>query len=186
MKTPSDDEIQRFFDSITPEDFARDLSDEDDDSTETEYEDYPRFGNDEFDRFTLDNLHQLSETDEPFAALHNGVEHRRIVPLGSESIGSFLKRVRREAKEIQAKWFFIGTEGEASMGAVFDPRDPKDVANARQQGRMMDVINWYSESIEPTSAEVRFGIIYEENDEKRIVQSTYTHGADPAFKKVLR
>lgn len=184
MKTPSDDEIQRFFDSITPEDFARDLSDPDDDAT-TE-EEYPRFGSDEFDRFTLDNLHQLSESDETFAALHNGVEHRRVIPVGDESIGTFLKRVRREAKEIQAKWFFIGTEGEASMGAVFDPRDHKDVENARQQGRMMEVINWYSESIEPTSAEVRFGIIYEENDEKRIVQSTYSHGADPAFKKVLR
>lgn len=182
MDIPSDDEIQRFFDSIKPEDF---LKKPDVAASEVDNELFPRHGDNEFERFWLDNLQRLAQDEEPFAALHNGTEHRRYLPLEDEDLAEFLVRVTQDAKQFDAKWFFVGTPGEASMGAVFDPTDSKDVENARRSGRMMNVTNWYAESVEPDSRGTRFGIIFHEGEEQRIVQSTYEQGANPAFRRVL-
>lgn len=182
MHIPSDAEIARFFDSITPEDF---LTPPAVGASTVEKEPYPRHGANEFERFTLANLHRLVEDEEPFAALHNGTYLRRYEPTHDEDLAEFLVRVTKEAKQHGAKWFFVGTPGEASMGTVFDPTNERDVERARSEGHMMSVTNWYSESVESTSTETRFGIVYHENGEQRIVQSTFERGANPAFKKVL-
>lgn len=181
MKIPSDDEIAQFFDNLTPEDFHTPNST----AQASEDELYPLHGGDEFERFTFKHLGELAASNEPKVVLHNGETARTYEP-GGENLAEFLVRVAKEAPTFGAKWVFIGVPGEASMGAMFDPNNMADVNRARREGHMMDVLNWYAESIEPTSEEVRFGIIFNQDNEQKIVQSTFDNGANPAFRRVLR
>lgn len=183
MHVPSDAEIARFFDAITPEDFNRERADTT--ATTTEDELYPRHGSDEFERFVYEHLSELARDEAPFAVLHNGTTKRTFTPHEDEHLAQFLVRVSREVKSLNAQWLFLGAPGEASMGEVFNPTDPEAVRKTRDSGKMMDVVNWYSESIEMTSEEVRFGIIFHQDGEQKVVQSTYEEGANPVFRRVL-
>lgn len=182
MHIPSDAEIARFFDALTPEDF---LTAPETSALESEEEPYPRHGSDEFERFVLKNLSDLAHEETPRAVLHNGSTMRLYIPTEEENLAEFLVRLSREVEAFGAKWFFTGVPGEASIGEVFDPTDDDDVDRARRAGNLLDVFNWYAESIEPTSTDVRFGVIYHDDGEQRIVQSTFDNGANPAFRRVL-
>lgn len=184
MHVPGDDEIRQFFAGLTPEDFSGVPSGE---ALSESQELYPRSGPEEFERFTLDCLTILSERPtESFAALHNGLALRRYTPGEREDLPRFLNRVRREAKDFAALWFFIAAPGEAAVGDVFNPRDPAAVIRARIQGRMVQTTNWYSESREAGSAEVQFGVVLGQGEAMQLVRSTYTEGANPAFTRVMR
>lgn len=183
MHIPSDDEIARFFDSIAPEDF---LSAPETTALFVEDEDYARHGAEEFDRFVLAHLAALAKNESPGVVLHNGSTARTYLPTEEENLAEFLGRASKEVESFGGKWVFIGVPGEASLGEMFDPSSTSDIESARRKGKLIDVINWYAESIEPTSEEVRFGIIFHQDGEQRIVQSTFDNGANPAFRRVLR
>jgi hypothetical protein len=187
MHIPSDDEIAKFFNDIKPEDFAAKPA-KPDTATSTGDELYERQGADEFERFKFEHLSELTDSDDDrsFIVLHSGGTWKRYEPNKSEQLPKFLARVSRDVKKVGAKWIFIGMPGEATMGKVFDPTKPHEVEQARADGRMMEVVNWYAESIEPGHENVSFGIILTQDGEKQVVQSTYEMGANPAFRKVLR
>lgn len=183
MHIPSDNEIARFFEELSPEDF---LTAPETTAFTTITEDYPRHGEGEFDRFVNDGLIDLADNGDPFAVLHNGEQARRYSPINTdENLAEFLVRIAKEVDSFGAKWVFIGMPGEASVGEVFNPNNKSEVARARRSGSLMPVINWYAESIEATSIDSRFGIIMEQDGEQRVIQSTFENGANPAFKRVL-
>lgn len=185
MHIPNDEEITRFFENLSPEDF---LATPVATANEIEPELYPRHGEDEFDRFVIHHLHRLAENEEPFAALNTGTENRvYFIADAEENLAEFLLRLSQEVNQHGAKWFFIGVPGEAAVGAgTFDPNDLEDVERARAEGRLMDVVNWYAESTEEGSKTVTYGTIFHnENDEQVIVRSSTTGGANPAFKRVM-
>lgn len=187
MFTPSDREIEKFFEHLTPEDFA---------STPTEThlsartEERPVSGPEDFEHFVLDNLRELvdDEGENEIAILHDGLTARLYHQRPEESAGEWLVRVSKDASEHNAKWTFLGMPGEASVGdpeGMFDPADDNDVKRARASGYLIEAVNWYAESVEAAHEEIRFGVIVYENNGVRIVQSTNPTGANPAFRRVL-
>lgn len=183
MHIPTDEEIVRFFDSISPEDFQAPTIP----ANEIEPELYPRHGKEEFERFELTNLKRLSETEESFAALNTGTENRVYLPREDEGLGQFLVRIAMDARRYGAKWLFVASPGQASIGdKTFDPNDPASVERAKRDGHTIDVINWYAESVEESHRASTHGVLlHNESDEQVIVRSSVPQGADPAFKRVL-
>lgn len=183
MHTPSDDEIARFFEELSPEDF---LSAPETTALNTDEELYPRHGEEEYERFVLEHLSDLLEDEQPFAVLHNGEQVRKYAPIESgENLGEFLVRIAKEVESFGAKWVFIASYGQASVNEMFNPHNQDEVERARRGGSLIDVINWYAESIESTSKDSRFGIVMNDHGEQKVIQSTFESGANPAFRRVL-
>lgn len=185
MFTPSDREIANFFENLTPEAFAEAPTDT---HLYEQVEDAPVSGPDDFERFTLDHLRTLIDEQCELAVIHDGTTARFYQQRPDETSGEWLLRVSRDAKDHSATWVFLGMPGEASFGdpdKMFNPANPADVERARQSGYLVEVINWYAESTEPASPEVRFGVIVFEDNDVKVIQSTNPTGANPAFRRVL-
>lgn len=181
MQTPSDDEIEKFFEELTPADFLK--------APQTEFqhvdEDFPHHGSDMFEQFVLTNLSQTDRDDAVyFAVIHNGVAWRRF-EMADENLVEFMRRVAIQSSEFGTQWLFMAVPGEASMRGMFDPNDPASIQRARESGMLLDVTNWYAESVEPTSQEMRYGIVMNDDGERQIIESTVPSGVNPAFQKVL-
>lgn len=185
MQTPSDDEISRFFDALTPEDFLTESTTNPEPELRQVDEDFPRHGSDFFEQFVL---RHLSETDRDgpshFAVLHNGTSYRTFT-MEDETLSDFMLRVAIQSLKFGAQWLFMAVPGEASMGGMFDANDPASIQRARDAGMMLNVTNWYAESVEPSSTEMRYGIVMDNDGERQIIESTMPSGVNPAFKRVM-
>lgn len=189
MQVPSDEEIKRFFANITPEDFAKPPGKKRTVSRKISYvqEDEPRVqqGAEDFETFVLRHLQEFASSGTSSLVLHNGRSARTYTPKPDEGVASFVGRVRRQVARFGAVWVFVGVPGEASTTMMFDPSNLGEVAFARREGHMLQTLNWYAESIEPDSAEVRFGIVIGDGGDRQVVQSTYAAGVNPTFRRIL-
>lgn len=188
MSIPSDDEIARFFANLTPEDFLVAPRRTPASRPASYHEDVELFalqGRDDFDRFVMKHLDELASSGRSTLVLHNGRIARTYTPRDHESVDRFVARVTRQVARFDATWVFVGVPGEASMTDLFDPSSPSQIARARRGGHMLQTLNWYAESIEPADGEVRYGIIYDQDGEQRVVQSTLENGANPQFVRIL-
>lgn len=183
MNTPSDDEIKRFFENLDPADFTAKPRP----TTDFKHadEDFPHHGGDMFDQFVLRHLSQTDQGNQPyFAVIHNG-DAWRLFEMSDETLSEFMTRVTIASVSFGTQWLFMAVPGEASMRGVFDPKDPASIQRAREAGMMLHVTNWYAESVEPMSEEMRYGIIMDDDGERQIIESTAPNGVNPAFQKVL-
>ncbi len=188
MSIPSDDEIAHFFANLTPEDFLFAPRRTPASRPASHHEDVELFalqGRDDSDQFVMKLLNVLASSGRSTLVLHNGRIARTSTPRDTESVGRFLARVTRQVARFGATWAFVGVPGEASMTDLFDPSSPSQIARTRRGGHMLQTLNWYAESIEPAGGEVRYGIIYDQHGDQRVVQSTLENGANPQFGRIL-
>lgn len=184
MSTPSDGEIKRFFENLEPANFTAKPRP----TTDFKHadEDLPHHGSDMFEQFVLRHLSQTDRSEVAyFAVIHNG-NAWRFFEMSDETLAEFMTRITIASVSFGTKWLFLAVPGEASMGGMFNPDDPESIQRARNAGMMLNVTNWYAESIEPTNEAMRYGIVMDDDDKRQIIESTAPNGANPAFRTVLR
>lgn len=176
------DEISRFFEDITPEDFIIETS--------AIQEEEPL--EHDFDGFTEELLRETRLSFEvadgqmnPIAVLQSHEKRRRFTPDDDETVYMFYDRLQREAQDFPGvRLFFTSIMSQATVGERHDVSTKEGLEAAKASESLIDVINWYSECSD--TGQMRFGSICIEDGQ---ITKTYSGdtptGASPVFKKVL-
>lgn len=175
------DEIERLFQNLSPDDFARDTS-----AVETvDIPDRARSlglnrSDAGFEMFIQGHLTECrvdawedSSDFTPRAILANSDVQRKFHGEDDESPGDWGRRLRREATAMQAHWMFVAlvSPARAVLPGQSDPPplDPDDIAavhQALEDGSLGFGVCWTAASITSGTLEYRGGIIYLADDGK--------------------
>lgn len=102
---------------------------------------------------------------QPWAVLHSPTVQRTFVPDGDETVTQFATRLKREAEDMQATWFFTAI---LSCGRAYnsedsppniDPDNEDELQEALDRGEIEVAICWYAEMHEKSKQQHRAGII---------------------------
>lgn len=182
MTSPSDREIQDFFDSLNPSDFDRETS-----AVATELLAAKQSGAAAFVRFVDAMISSTMESfnaqtpQEPWqatAVLQVSDTRRFFVPDDDETNQMFINRLHREALELRARWFFI-----TMLGPVAFYRSVDELAD--DDDHEIQAVMWYAEANEPGFKHLRQGMISIDNDRCGINYEGNPEGAADMFKEVL-
>lgn len=161
----TDDEIEGFFDDLTPEHFHQDSS---------SFVEMSR-PNETFDAFVGEQVRATQiayATAEgsmaPVAALVNAETLRMFVPQDEETLGDYLQRLHTESLDMDARWFYLARATQVASHLV-RPEDLHDatqgevVEGAKEANVLVDGLIWYAEA-RGEAPEKRMGIFYDNND----------------------
>lgn len=178
----SDEEIEKVFAGITPEDFNRETS-------ATDIMKLPKVqqGPAAFNRFVQAMLTGVRESfdaasdQEPWqstAVLQNGDCRRIFLPEDDETNRMFLNRLRREAQEFGARWFFAAFRSQNNVWASFEDMDERP-------DQVVDSIAWYAEAKESDFEHIRQGAITIAQEKTSLNFEGDPSGAEPLFRGVM-
>lgn len=171
----NDDEIAKAFADIKPEDFFRDTSAQDR-ITYTHEHAHLTTGINHFNGFVDAHVQRSKEQTysehgfHAFSTLHNPTEQRHFHPDDDETAHQYAERLAREAKDMQATWFFTAmlAPGRAYSGDEVPPDidadNPQELAAAIESGVLRLSICWYAQDDEESPPFRRSGIITLDSD----------------------
>jgi hypothetical protein len=164
------DEIGEAFKNVSVQDFVRDTSAIAEQRYGDDFKESTR-GDVAFDRF-VDGCILTSRTAaarpgdfRPWSVLHNAEMQRTFTPDDDETIVDYAHRLHREAKAMNATWFFTAI---MSCGRAYnsdeppdpvDANDPEQLQAALERGELEVCICWYAEKREEEEGRHRAGII---------------------------
>lgn len=172
----SDKQISEFFDNLDPSDFARATS-----AVDTEKLAAPQRGAAAFVRFVDANVKGTMEgfnaqtPQVPWqstAVLQCSDERRIFTPDDDETNNMFIKRLHREAKQMEAEWFFIAMLGPV---AIVSGDNEEEV----------EAVMWYAEARESSFRHTRQGMISVDGMTCGINYEGDPEGAADMFREVL-
>lgn len=182
----SEEEITRFFDALTPEDFERPRTSAnrierlpDGDRSEADFELFVSV----MVEATRVGYEVASGQPTPYGVLQSGSERRCFVPRAGETPADFLERLRREAASFGADWLFVSVLSRAHLGKAIDMQSDQGRAEAEKAG-LATVVNWYAEA-KPFNV-VRFGAITLDGTTTLMVyEGDNLMSTSPYFRKIL-
>jgi len=153
------DEFSGIFDELEPDDFAGLFS------TDVQT---PNVGEDAFAEFVERHIEStrfafLAADGEinPIAVLANATTCWLHTPEDHESLGDYLTRLAKEARRVEATWFFFVRKTKVGLGddTTENMFDPKMLKKAKKNGQMVDGVFYYASRHEGVDQENRRGIM---------------------------
>lgn len=156
------DEYSGIFDHLNPDDFNTETSAIDETTGTFE-------GDEAFKPWVQDQLRTLRASFaaadgaiNPIAILAGPTTMRTFAPDDDETLGQYLDRLGREARRINAHWFFISKRtlvGTVEADRPIDVSDPKTVQQAINDGLLNDGVLWFADQREGGERRHRAGFL---------------------------
>lgn len=164
-----DDDISQAFREVSVADFERETSALDRIVYEPEHERFTS-GRNNFNGFVDSQIDRSKEQANAhgfhaFSTLHNATEQRHYHPDEDETASQYAERLAREARNMQATWFFnaMFAPGRAYQDGEeppdIDVDDPDAIREALESGQLHLSICWFAQCNEEVEPFRRSGII---------------------------